>query len=651
MALPPDRYRYGAFDDGPDPLAEPVDLRSVVDDLGRSVLKGSSVRDALRELLRRGASGRPGLDELRKQIQQRRREVQQSGKLSGVLDGIRATLDQALAAEREALAALDTDDARFAEMVLEDLPPDVASAVRELSDHTWQSPEAETLYRSITDRLREQVLDRQFQGLSQALQQQDPAAMARLRDMLADLNSLLDHHARGQDTTDEFGEFLGKHGEFFPENPATVEELVDLLAKRQAEAQRLMDSLTPEQRAELSQLMDQAFRDVGLDSEMSRLTDNLTALRPGMFNRMRPASFDGDQPLDYGQAVDALAELSELEALDRSLGQDRPGSTLDDVDVDALARHLTPQAAASLRDLRELEKDLERQGFLSRNAGQLQLSAKALRRLGESALKHIMTSLSGSGRGEHDDHRSGGALEPTGAFLPWEIGSDRPIDAVRTVTNAVRRSTGGPLLLQEDDFESAETERRTTAAVALCVDLSFSMVMEDRWEPMKRTALALAHLITTRYRSDALQIIGFDLVARPLTLTELAALEPDYVKGTNLQHALRLSARHLRRHPGAHPVIMVVTDGEPTAHLEAGGHPTFSWPPSAATVRETVAEVDEITKLGADLNIFMLGDDPGLVRFMDGVARRSGGRVLSPDTDRLGEFVVADYLRARRGRR
>lgn len=202
-----------------------------------------------------------------------------------------------------------------------------------------------------------------------------------------------------------------------------------------------------------------------------------------------------------------------------------------------------------------------------------------------------------------------------------------------------------------EDFEVVETERRTTAAVALCVDMSWSMVQEGRWGPMKQTALALSHLVQTRYRHDALQIIGFNLAARRLSPVQLAEAEPEWVQGTNLQHALMLAGRHLRRHPDAEPVVLVVTDGEPTAHLGPDGIPEFMWPTTSATLRATVAQVDELRRSGAALNVFMLGEDPGLARFVDAVARRAGGRVFTPSIDRLGEYVVADYLRARRGRR
>jgi uncharacterized protein with von Willebrand factor type A (vWA) domain len=366
----------------------------------------------------------------------------------------------------------------------------------------------------------------------------------------------------------------------------------------------------------------------------------------------------GDSPLGYGQAAGALHEIADLDDLLDQLGQDHPGATLDDVDVETVERTLGAGAAQDVRRLQALERELERQGWVTRSADGMALSPKALRRLGQSALRKVFEQLSSRGRGEHDVRDAGAAGEATGSSREWRFGDEQPLDVVRTVGNAVRRSTaagrpegGRAVRLSVEDFEVQETERRSGASVALCVDLSYSMIAEGRWGPMKQTALALAHLVATKYPQDALQIIGFGRHAARLTLEELAGIEPDFVQGTNLQHALKLAGRHLRRHPDGEPVVLVVTDGEPTAHLSAEGGAVFSWPPTRATIEATVAEVDVLTRYGAAINLFMLGDDPGLRRFVDAVARRNGGRVFSPSIDRLGQYVVSDYLQARKGRR
>jgi uncharacterized protein with von Willebrand factor type A (vWA) domain len=683
---PHGRFRYGPWAGGPDPLAPPYDVRAAIDRIGEDVLSAGSVRDALRDLLRTGVDNRGGMDRLLERIRRMRAQARRRGDLGGTLDQVRAALDQALSAEREALAAAADDQARLAEMELATLPDDVAGAVRALADYDWRSDEARATYEAIQEMLRREVLDAQFAGMKSALESPDGEAMQRVKDMLADLNSLLAAHARQEDTTDQFADFMAKHGEFFPEQPENVDELIDALARRQAAAQRMLSSLTPEQRQQLGQLMSQAMADADLASEMAQLADNLRALRPGL-DRSTPARMRPDgEPLGYSDAVEAVAEIADLEALEAQLSQTDAGGSLDDVDVDMLERRLGSEAAHDLRALRDLERELTRQGYLTRSDDGLRLTPRAVRRLGQTALRRVFTQLAANGQGDHDDHRTGAADDPTGLSRAWVFGDELPIDAPRTVGNALRRSgltthypsvegltstgsaqtfgsasaparnlhgipTTAPVQLQVEDFEVTETERRTSAAVALCVDLSFSMVQDGRWGPMKQTALALHHLIETRFRHDALQVIGFDRTARQLSAVQLAEAEPEWIQGTNLQHALLLAGRHLRRHPDAEPVVLIVTDGEPTAHLIGGHQPFFRWPTVPETVRATIAQVDDLVRYGATINTFILGEDPGLARFVDALARRAGGRVFTPDIGRLGEYVVADYLKARRGRR
>jgi len=646
------RFRYGAWRGGPDPLKPPFDVREAIDQIGQDVLSAGTVRDALRDMMRRGVDGR-GLDRLAEKIRKLRAQARRRGDLGGVLDQVRAALDQALAAERDTLAADNAQEARLAELELDTLPDDVAGAVRGLDHYPWRSDEAREIFEAIKKMLQREVLDAQFAGIKQALESPDPEAMQRVKDMLADLNALLAAHARQEDTTDQFAEFMERHGEFFPEQPETVEELIDALARREAAAMRLMASLSPEQREQLGQLMSQGMAEADLAAELAQLADNLRALRPDL-DREQPAGMrPGGEPLGYSAAVEAIADLADLEQLQAQLAQGEQISTLDDVDVDLLSKHLGREAVSDLQALRELERELERQGYLTRGEDGLRLTPRAVRRLGQTALRRVFAQLDGSSNGDHDEHQTGAADEPTGLTRRWVFGDELPIDAPRTVSNALRRSglASSGVNLEVDDFEVTETERRTSAAVALCVDLSFSMVHDGRWGPMKQTALALNQLIETRFRQDALQVIGFNRLARRLTPVQLAEAEPEWTQGTNLQHALLLALRHVRRHPDAEPVVLVVTDGEPTAHLTGGGDAYFHWPTTAETLRATIGEVDELARYGATINTFMLGEDPGLARFVDALARRAGGRVFTPDISRLGEYVVADYLRVRRGRR
>jgi uncharacterized protein with von Willebrand factor type A (vWA) domain len=557
-------------------------------------------------------------------------------------------LDQAIATERDELAGRTDDAALFAQSRLDNLPRSTARAVEELSDYNWASDEARALYNQILDNLRQEVVEQRFRGMRDALS--DPAARQAAAEMMADLNALLDRHARGEDTTQQFADFMAKHGRYFPENPRTVDELIDILARRAAAGERLMRSLSPQQQDELAQLMAQALGDGSLGREMAALGANLRALRPDL-PWSRSEQFRGNGSLGYGEATSALEEVAELDDLLDQLGQEHPGATLDDIDVEAVERSLGRAAADDVRGLQELERELRRQGWVGRSDDGLTLSPKALRRLGGTALQAVFDGLQSGRRGQHDLHDAGAAGEVTGASRGWEFGDEQPLDVIRTVSRAVLRGGAGvPVRLAVEDFEVIETERRASAAVALCVDLSYSMVMEGRWGPMKQTALALSHLVATKFPQDALQIIGFGHAAVPMSQVELAASEPVWMQGTNLQHALRLAQRHLRRHSSSEPVVLVVTDGEPTAHIGPDG-PVFQWPPTRETIRATIVEVDMLARYGASLNFFMLGEDPGLRRFVDAVARRSGGRVFTPSTEDLGRYVVSDYLRARRGRR
>jgi uncharacterized protein with von Willebrand factor type A (vWA) domain len=653
--------RYSRYTGGPDPLAPPVDLRDALAQIGQDVMEGSSPRRALAELMRRGTENMRGADRLAAEANRKRRELLQRNNLDGTLAEIKKLLDEAVLAERKELARALDDDARFNELQLEALPPSPAKAVQELADYDWRSQEAREKYEQIKDLMGREMLDQRFAGMKQALENATDEDRQRVNDMLDDLNELLDKHAAGTDSPQDFQDFMDKHGEFFPENPKNIDELLDSLAKRAAAAQRFRNSLSADQRAELDALAQQAFGSPSLMNALNKLDGHLQSARPGE-DWSGSERFSGDNPMGMGEGAQALADIGELEQLAEQLSQSYAGAQMDDVDLDMLARQLGDQAAIDARTLSELERALMNQGFLDRDAdGQWRLSPKAMRQLGQMVLRDVAQQLSGR-HGERDTRRAGAAGELTGATRAWQFGDTEPWNVTRTLTNAVLRQSGAgtgvaelPMKISVDDVEISETESRTQSAVALLVDTSFSMVMENRWLPMKRTALALNHLISTRFRSDDLQIIAFGRYARTVSAAELTGLEGVYEQGTNLHHALALAGRHLRRHPNAQPVVLVVTDGEPTAHLEDygdgdGSSVFFDYPPHPRTIAHTVRGFDDIARLGAQVTIFRLGSDPGLARFIDQVARRVEGRVVVPDLDGLGAAVVGDYLRSRRRR-
>jgi uncharacterized protein with von Willebrand factor type A (vWA) domain len=667
---PKQYWKYGQWAGGRDPLEAPYDIRNALDDIGDDVLRGSSARSALNRMLRRGTSdGVRGLDELRKRARDRARDLRRSGKLDGTLEKVKELLDKAVTQERQALFPDPDDRARMAEAELDQLPNDPSRAVQQLQDYQWTSPEAQQTYQEIQDLLRQEVLDAQFKGMRDALQNATPEDMEQIRQMMSDLNDMLDADARGEHTPEQFQEFMDKYGQFFPDNPENLEQLVDSLARRAAAQARLMDSLTPQQRAELGDLMAQALGQAGLANEMARLQANLQSARPdlrwGGRERMQ-----GEGSMGYSDATGALSELADLDELAGLFDQDYPGATLDDIDEEMVERALGQAAVDDLKQLREIERELQRQGYLERTSEGLTLTPRAMRRLGSTALRRVFADLESRGRGGHDVRDAGASGEVTGAARTWEFGDEQPLDVVRTVRNAVLRSAGqdraagqdtaragragGPrrkVKLNVDDFEVAETERRTSTAVALLVDMSYSMELRGTWGEAKTTALALHSLITTKYPQDAIQIIGFSDYARVLTPAGLAGHSWDMVQGTNLQHALILARRHLDAHRSADPVILVITDGEPTAHIARDGFASFAWPPTRETLAATLAEVERCTRRGATINVFMLDDDPRLMYFMQELAGRNGGRLFEPKPGRLGEYVVSDYLRTRGGKR
>lgn len=647
--------RYGRYAGGPDPLAPPVDLAEALEAIGEEVMAGRSPERAMREFLRRGGREQAGLDELARRVAARKRDLLQRHRLDGTLEQVRRLLDQAVLAERQQLARDLDDDARFAELRMQNLPPSTAAAVTSLADYDWRSSDARQAYEQIKDLLGRELLDQRFAGMKQALENATDADRVRVGQMLEDLNDLLERHRRGEDTTEAFRDFMAEHGDFFPERPESVEQLLDSLAQRAAAAQRMLNSMTEHQREELMALAAQAFGSAELAQSLARLDANLQAMRPGE-DWSGSERFGGQQGLGLGDGTGVLQDLAELDELSEQVSQQYAGARMADVDLDALARQLGDEAAVSARTLAELEQALQDSGYLKRGSdGTLRLSPKAMRQLGKALLRDVANRMSAR-QGQRDVRLAGAAGERSGATREWEFGATEPWDVTRTVTNAVRRvvSEGGDprggIRLDVRDVEVTETEARTQAAVALLVDTSFSMAMDGRWVPMKRTALALHQLVSTRFRGDHLRMIGFGRHARVMDIDELAALDARWDKGTNLHHALLLANRHFRKHPSAQPVLLVVTDGEPTAHLQPDGRAYFDYPPHPVTLAHTVAELDAAGRLGAQTTFFRLGQDPGLARFVDQMARRVDGRVVAPELDDLGAAVVGSYLGSRGAR-
>jgi uncharacterized protein with von Willebrand factor type A (vWA) domain len=651
--------RYGKYVDGPDPLAPPVDLKEALDAIGEDVMAGYSPEQALREFLRRGGRDQAGLDDLAGRVAERRRELTRKHNLDGTLREVKELLDKAVLAERKQLARdalMDEGDRALAQMQLDNLPPSPAAAVSELNGYDWKSGEARADFEKIKDLLGRELLDQRFAGMKNALENATDEDRAAITEMMRDLNDLLEAHKRGDDTQQQFDDFMDKHGEYFPENPETIDELLDTLAQRAAAAQRMRNSMTQEQRDELDALAQQAFGSPELMQSLAQLDGNLRDLRPGE-NWGGSEQMEGAEGLGLGDGTGVFQDLADLDQLSEQLSQSYDGSRMDDLDLDKLARQLGDEAAVDARTLQQLEKALRDTGTMKRGSdGQLKMTPKAMRQLGKALLRDVAERMSGR-QGARDLRQAGAAGDLSGATREWAFGDTEPWDVTRTITNAVTRTAGSAegrapgagVRIEIGDVEVQETEDRTQACVALLVDTSFSMAMDGRWVPMKRTALALHTLITSRFRGDDLQLIGFGRHAEVMDIEQLTGLEAKWDKGTNLHHALLLANRHFRKHPNAQPVLLIVTDGEPTSHLEANGEVYFTYPPHPLTVAYAVRELDNSMRLGAKTTFFRLGEDPGLARFIASMAKRVGGTVVAPELDDLGAAVVGSYLGSRRG--
>jgi uncharacterized protein with von Willebrand factor type A (vWA) domain len=639
------QIRYSRWDDTQDPFGPDVPASEFLEELSEDILSGAGAEGALSRLMRRGMQGRfDGLDALRARLRERRAREQAALDLQGPLEEVREAIEEIVERERSALTFEADDDARMREAFLDALPPDAPGQIRELQDYRFRDPAAQRMFDELMQRLREQVMGAYFRNMAQGLQSLSPEELQRFRDMLAGLNEMIERRERGEPY--DFDGFMQRFGDFFPENPQTLDELLEQMARRMAAMSRLLASMSPEQRAELQALAEQVMQDMDLAFEVDRLGANLSSMFPQM-PWGEPALAGGEEPMPLSATVDAMERLHDYEDLDRSLRGEYAGASVDDVDEDALRRTLGEDAVRDLTRLKRIERALEEQGLVSRRDGRLEVTPKGARKMGERALVRVFEQLRRDREGTHEARQDGGLAEPTGATRPWRFGDAGQIAVQRTVFNAVLRSGPGEgVRLLPDDFELVEAEERTEAATALLLDLSFSMPLRGHFVHAKKMALALHALIEGRYPHDRLYMIGFSDYARPMQPQDLTAAGWERVYGTNMQHAFNLAGRLLAQHPRATRQVIMVTDGEPTAHLE-GEEVFFSWPPVPKTIRLTLAEAMRLARLGVTLNVFMLEDSPGLIRFMERLAEVTAGRIFLMDERQIGEFVVRDYVKRR----
>jgi uncharacterized protein with von Willebrand factor type A (vWA) domain len=637
-------------------------LAAMADDL----VADGDLRRALEQLLRQGFRTRdgeqvPGLRDLLERLRRERQALLDRHDLGDVLGDLRKQLQDVLDTERQGIDRR-VDAARQAaeggepaaethrqeleriaaerRAALDSLPEDLGGAVRGLQDYQFVDPEARQKFQELMLRLRQEMTQNLFGQLKQGLQGLGSQGTEGLRDMLGDLNRLLRQQAAGGQP--DVQGFMDRWGQMFP-GVQSLDQLLDRLARQSAQLQSLLESLTPEQRRELEALQQAMLDDPGMQEALAELGEHLDRL--GLGQRSRRYRTQGDTPLSLQEALRLMGELHGLDRLEQDLQDAERTGRVDRVDPEAVREALGEQAAEEAEALRRLAETLKAAGYLEQRGRQWVLTPQAIRKIAQRALAEVLGQLRRDRPGRHPVDARGAGGDPTDESKAYEFGDPFLLDLRETLGSALRRQGPGlPLRLEPADFAVRRTELSTRCATALLLDMSRSMIYRGCWAAAKKVALALHALIRAQYPQDALYVIGFSLYARELDPDDVPSVVlTDRHYGTNMQHALQLARRLLGRHRGGNRQVVMITDGEPTAHLE-GDEAYFDYPTTRRTWQLTQAEVLRCAREGVTINTFMLEDSPGLVRFVSEMSRINRGRAFFVQPDRLGEYVLVDYL-------
>ncbi len=658
------RYDYSAWDGTQD--SSDLDPDEALAQLTDELLAGGDLDAAMRRLMRIGMrtpSGERvmGLREMLERMRHRRAELLSRGDPDGRLARVAEELGEIVREEHQGIDALEdaarrSGDARRAQLTagsaaerrisLDLLPDDVAGRLRALQGHDFVSSEARAHLDDLVERLRREVTDAYFSDMAGAMSSADPAQLERVRRAFDQLNRMLEQRERGAPLDPTFEQFMEEFGDLFG-GAASLDELLSQLADRLAAAETMWRSMSTGQRAELRSIAESLLEDLDLRWQVERLAQNLRRVVPeaDWHGRHR---FAGGVPLGLGEATDLAEQASAIERAEDVLRAASSPSALGEIDLDEVRALVGDDVARSLERLARLARDLEEAGLIEHHGARTELTPAGVRRLGQRALGDVFSQLRRDHLGDHQATTVGSGHDREETTRPYEYGDPFTLDLGRTVHHALRRAGAGvPVRLDASDFEIVETEALSRAATVLAVDLSMSMPMRDNFVPAKKMALALHALISTRFPRDYLGIVGFSEVAREIKPEELPTAMWDYVYGTNLQHAL-LVARTMLAHQHGTKQIIVVTDGEPTAHVEPDGEVFFNYPPDSETLRRTMAEVVRCTRMGITINVFALDVERTMFPFVEQIARVNGGRTFSTSPDALGGYVLVDFLRHRR---
>ena len=663
MRLFPTRHRFSQWD-GTQDLGVAADdvLGAMVDDL----MEYGDLRWAMRNLMSRGmdipqGGHKQGLREMLRNLRDRKRENLDQFNLSGIFKDIERKLDEILDMERGSIdELLDGEDDDFSNQVLQQiaennkekldaLPDNPAGKMQQLEKYEFLNPEAQKKYIELLNQLREAMTQTFFKDIERMVNNMSPGDIERMKDMLKSLNDLMSKKSKGVDPDvlqSHFDKFMDQFGDMFGDNPPkNLDELMEQMRQQMAAAQSLFNSLNPDQRQQLQSLLSDRFGDPELESELQRLAQSMSSFNP----RGSRYRFGGREDIDLEAAMRLMAEMRQLDELISQVQAAERGGDLERIDEDLLKELLGDEASDSLDDLKKLLKALDEAGYIRPNGDKWELTPRGSRMIGLKALGEIYARLRRQSLGNHalpEEGRFGERLEQTKAY---EFGDPFHLHMPRTIRNAIDRDgPKTPVDLRHDDFEIYRSELITSTATAMLVDLSWSMALRGSFQAAKKVALALHNLITSQFPKDSFYIIGFAAYAKELKAHDLPFLQWDeYVLGTNMQHALLLAERMLAKHSVGSKQIIMISDGEPTAHLE-NGRARFAYPPTAETYRATFRAVKHCTQKSIAINTFMLDADYHLKAFMDAIARINGGRVFYTSPEKLGEYILVDYVQHKR---
>lgn len=659
----PSRFNYSRWD-GTQQGFE-FDAQSLIDELTDDLVHHGDVNAALRRMMQEGMRNERGenlmgLREMMQKLRDKRNEIKDRGDLGGVYKEIADELDDLVDEERHAIdqalkdavrsgderrGALAKESAEQKNFRLDMLPEDLAGKISELEHYDFQSQQAQQRFEALLEKLRNQLMQQYLDQASSAVEKMTPEEMQRTKDMMAALNEMINRRERGEDP--EFEKFMENFGDFFPENPQSLDELLEIMAKRMANAQAMLNSMTPEQREQMRQLSEKLLEDMDLRWQMTELAQKLQTMFPqqGWSSKQ---DFTGEDPMGFGQAMRSMQELGDLDQLDNLLRNASSPSALAEADLDRVSELLGEDVAKSLQRMSEITKKLKDAGLIDQTEGKLEMTPRGLRKIGEKALRDVFGALDKDRLGQHQVERIGVGHERTYDTKPYEYGDPFQLDLQQTLRNALKRQGSVvPVQLIAEDFEIEQTEHLTRSSTVLMLDLSLSMPMRDYFLPAKKVAMALHSLMSSQFPRDFLGIVGFSETARVLKPHQLPEVSWDFVYGTNMQHGFMLAREMLSRQSGTKQIIMI-TDGEPTAHISQSGDVFFNYPPVRETIEATLREVMRATREGIRINTFMLDASRALQSFIEQLTAINKGRAFFTSPENLGEYVLVDFIEHKR---